>query len=72
MIYVLFKNLKTVNDWTNRSYPMISMVLLVIAEFFSLKLKIIQDYIICIVILNGICFGYMCSKLIVSTMTKVL
>jgi hypothetical protein len=50
---------------------MISMLLLVIAEFLTLKLQIIENYIIYVVILNGIIFGFMCSKLIICTMTKV-
>jgi hypothetical protein len=63
--------LKNTDDWKTKSYPMISMFLLVIAEFMTLKLQIIEDYIIYIVILNGVVFGFICSKLIICTMTKV-
>ena len=68
---LLFKNLKTTDDWKTKSYPMLSMFLLVIAEFMTLKLQLIEDYIIYVVILNGVVFGFICSKLIICTMTKV-
>ena len=50
---------------------MLSMGILIIAEFLTLRLQIIQNYIVYVVILNGIVFAFICSKLILCTMTKV-
>ncbi len=64
--------MRSVEDWKTKSYPMLSMFILILAEFMTLKLQIIQDYVIYVVIVNGVIFGFICSKLIVCTMTKVI
>jgi hypothetical protein len=68
---VLLKNIKTKKDFGDKFYPISSILILIIAEFFAAKMKIFKMYPLFIVILNGLLFGYQTSKLIIATMAKV-
>ena len=50
---------------------LISPIILFITEFLLLNVKIFEEYTSLILILNGIIFGFLTCKMIITTMTKV-
>lgn len=68
---VITRHCKSFNDVITKGLPLINALILVIAEFATLKLKIYRDFPVFIIILNGIVFGFMATKQILATMTKV-
>jgi hypothetical protein len=72
IVQTFAKHLKSFDDIKEKAYPMVSIVILMITEYLVMNLKFANDYLIYIVLLNGFLFGYMSSKLIVSTMAKVI
>ena len=66
----LLINIKTKEEFKNRFYPIYSLVILIIAELLCYELKLYRTHTIYIIILNGMYFGFMTSKLIVCNMAK--
>jgi hypothetical protein len=64
-------NIHSFEEFKEKCYPFTSVVILVLAEFLTLKLKFAKDYYLFIIVINGLVFGYMSFKLIIATMTKV-
>ena len=70
LIRLLYNNIKTFEQFKTRIQPMISLFILLIAEGLVCKLQLFQNYSLLIILLNGMYFGLMTSKIVVATMAK--
>ena len=70
MLHVVLANIKNKDDFKKKFYPIFSALTLTIAEFLCVYLQIFKSFALLILILNGMYFGFMTSKLILCTMAK--
>ncbi len=57
-------------EFKKTAYPILSLLTLIVAEYLCLGLNLYKSHTLYIVVLNGLYFGYMTSKLILCTMAK--
>ncbi len=71
VIKVIRKTRET-NKLVNGLLMLVSHFILFFTEYLLVDLSIYQEYTNYLIILNGMLFGYQTSKMIISTMTKVI
>lgn len=67
---IIRDNTSSMKNFIERFYPLLSFAVLAVAEFMCLYLDSFNDYTIYFIIINGMYFGFLSSKLIVGNMTK--
>lgn len=71
-IIKVVRKTENTNKLVNGLLMLISPMILFISEYLLVDLSIYKEYTNYIIILNGMLFGYQTSKMILSTMTKVI
>jgi hypothetical protein len=70
LFHIISANIKSKEDFMKKFYPIFSALVLTVAELLCLKLHIFKEYTLLIIILNGLFFAFMTSRLILCTMAK--
>ncbi len=71
VIQLFLKNVQSIEDLKKKAYPVPSLIILIIAEILSVKMHLYREYTLWVLVINGVFFGYLVSRLIVRTMTHV-
>jgi hypothetical protein len=71
VIVVVLKNIKNLRELILKLSPIISLFILILTEYLTYHLLSFKDLTLFLVIINGLYFGLITTKLILCTMTKV-